>query len=189
MVMPELLSPDSFKCIWEQVNETIEKKRDIDKLELKEIKQEIRQREAVIEKKAIQSARSGFALFMVEELETLKRELNPLKKRKQHLETEIAKLKRVTVAELQELLSSLKREWEQAESGSQQRTVIHKLLHNIIITNETVSVFIHYHTLTANPVDLKIEVASVKRDLLFKIWKRHPASENRSNIETEEAKN
>ena len=68
VVMPELFSSENFKKIWNQVNETIEEKRDIDKFELREIKQEIRQREAAIEKKAIQSARSGFHCLWLKNL-------------------------------------------------------------------------------------------------------------------------
>jgi site-specific DNA recombinase len=141
------------------------------KSEINAIKNQLVKIDEKLETQANSLVKSSFSHFALEEVAMIKDEKGKLVRHQRDLQKRHSMLNKFTVEKIESFIKKTKEKWNQAESMHEKQKVIVWLISKIVVTNEKVSVYVNYDTVTKRLCDFDIEFNSIERDMLIKIWR------------------
>ncbi len=141
--------------------------------DIKGLKQRITHIESQLEAKAKQLVNSNFSIFALEDAEETKNEMASMKRELRSKERRNERLKRITIDRLANIVRKFKNRWQGLEDPDESGRFIYDMLSKVVITNDVVKAYINYDMVTGKLCDFDIEIASIDRESLMKIWRNH----------------
>ena len=80
-------------------------------------------------------------------------------------------LNRITVDKFDSFLKKAKKRWDDANTLDEKQRFIVWLISKVTITNENITAYINYDTITNRLCDFHIEVDIIERDKIMKLWR------------------
>jgi site-specific DNA recombinase len=172
IVVSDFLSQKDLSERSKDINRQISEERQRVQQDIKEIKQKMIIIESLLSDKAKQLVSNNFSIFALEDAEETKNEMAKLKRELRDKERRLELMKRITVERLANVIRKFKKRWREFENPDDLGKFLYDMLSRVVITNEIIRAYINYDMITNKLCDFDIEIASIERSKLMKIWRK-----------------
>ncbi|BCR35199.1 recombinase family protein [Mariniplasma anaerobium] len=170
-VIKDFLSMNNLSERTKDINDQIKIERDKIKQEIKALKSRMSSIETILQEKAKQLVSSNFSIFALEDAEETKNEMAKIERELRQKQRRMELLKRITNEKLAKTIKKFKNLWKSKENYDDLGKFIYEMLSRLVITNEIIKAYINYDMITRKLCDFDIEIASIDRSLLMRIWR------------------
>lgn len=171
IVIPNLIGSVDAQSKVKSINAQVSEEKRILKDKISDIQNKLNAIDVQLDSQANSLVKSSFSLFALEEVASIKDQQGKLKREQRELEKRYEQLNRITVDKFDTFLKKAKKRWDDANTLDEKQRFIVWLISKVTITNENITAYINYDTITNRLCDFHIEVDIIERDKIMKLWR------------------